>query len=134
MHHAHIGIKTRFCVFLNDPGKTTNLGIEAGLGNPPDAIELAFRGYRKSGLDNVYTEFVKLPGDHELLIRGERYTRSLLAVTKSCIKNANLFTNKRANVVEDDSPQRFLASYFEIGDRYYKTLAGLSGLIAALSH
>ena len=114
MHHSHIGIKARLGVFLHDSGKTADLTVEAGPGNLPDAVEFALGRYRKTSLDDIYTELIKLPGDHELFVRGERHARSLFAVTKSCIKNADLFTNKRANVVEDDSPQRFLVSYSEI--------------------
>ena len=110
MHHAHIGIKTSLGILLYNSGEAANLGAEARSRDLPDAVELALRGDRKSGLDHVDPELVELPGDLELLVRGERDARSLLSVTKSCIKNADSFTYKRPNVVEDDSPQRFLAS------------------------
>jgi len=110
VHHAHIGIKTGLGVFSHNTGEAADLGIKAGPGDLPDAVKLAPGGYGKAGLDNVYAEFVKLPGDLELLFLGERYARSLLAIPKSCVKNADFFINKRANVVEDDSPQRFRVS------------------------
>ena len=111
MHHAHIGIKTGLGVFSHNTREPADLGIKAGPGDLPDAVKLAPGGYGKAGLDNVYAEFVKLPGDLELLFLGERYARSLLAIPKSCVKNADFFINKRANVVEDDSPQKFRVSY-----------------------
>ena len=110
MDHSNIGIKTGLCILFYNSREAADLGLEASFCNLPDAIELTFRGYGKTSLDDIYTELIKLPGDHELFVRGERHARSLFAVTKSCIKNADLFTNKRANVVEDDSPQRFRVS------------------------
>jgi len=76
------------------------------LRNEPDGFKITGRSNRKAGFDDIHTKLVKLPCNNELLIRCERYTRSLFAVTKSCVKNADFFTNKRSYVVEDDSPQR----------------------------
>ena len=110
MDHAHIGIKAGLSILSHDAREAADLGLEAGFGDLPDAVKLAFGGYGKTGLDNVYTEFVKLLGDLELLLLGERYTGSLLAISESCVKNRYFFINKRVNVVEDDSPQRFRVS------------------------
>lgn len=122
MHQAHIGVNAGHCIFLHNPGKATDLGRKARPCDLPDAIKLALRGYRKSGLDNIYAELVELNCDLELFVRGERDARSLLPVTKSCIKNANFFTNKRTNVVEDDSPRRFVVSYMKRGTGTIKLL------------
>jgi hypothetical protein len=111
MHHTYIGIKTSLGIFLDYAREAADLGIETRSCDLPDAVELAFRRDGKSGLDHIHTELVKLPSDLELLFRRERDTRSLLSIPKSGIKNAYPFTNKRTNVVENDSPQRFLVSW-----------------------
>lgn len=110
MHHAHIGIKAGLSIFFHNAGEAADLGLQAGFGDLPDAIKLALGGYGKPRLNNIHAEFVKLPGNLELLLLGERYTRSLLAIPKSGVKNADCFINKRANVVENDSPQRVRVS------------------------
>jgi len=110
MHHAHIGVKAGLDILFHNAGEAADLGPEALSGDLPDAVKLSLGGYGKSSLDNIHTEFIKLPGDLELFILVERYARSLLAIPKSGVKNADFFINKRANVVEDDSPQRFRVS------------------------
>ena len=110
MHHTHISIETGLGIFLDDTGETADLGIQACSGDLADAVKLALRGDGKSGFDDIHTEFIKLPGDLELLFLGERYPGSLLSIAKSGVKNANSFINKRTNVVEGDSPQRFRVS------------------------
>lgn len=111
MHHAHICIKAGLCVLLHNAGEAADLGLQALSRDPPDAVKLALGGDGKTGLNNIHTEFVKLPGDIELLIGGKRYARSLLAIPESGVKNADYFINKRMNVVEDDSPQRLRVSW-----------------------
>jgi len=110
MHHSHVGIKASLCILFHNAREAADLGPEALSGNLPDAVKLALGGYGKSCLDNVYTKFIKLPGDLELFVLGERYARGLLAIPESGVKNADFFINKRMNVVEDDSPQRFRMS------------------------
>jgi hypothetical protein len=110
VHHTHIGIKTGLGIFLYDTGETADLGRQACSCYLADSVKLALRGDGKPGFDNIHAEFIKLPGDLELLLLVKRYPRSLLSIAKSGIKNANLFINKRTNVVEDDSPQRFRVS------------------------
>ena len=110
MHHAHIGIKAGLDILFHNAGEAADLGLQALSSDLPDAVKLALGGYGKSGLDNIHTEFIKLPGNLKLLVLVERYSRSLLAIPKSGVKNANFFINKRTNVVEDDSPQRFRMS------------------------
>ena len=107
MDHANVCVDTSLSILFHNSGEAADLGLEASFCNLPDAIELTFRGYGKTGLDDIYAEFVKLPGDFELLLLCERYSRSLLAISKSCVKNRYSFINKRTIVVEDDSPQRF---------------------------
>jgi len=110
MHHIHLGINASLGILLYDSGKSAHLGAETVSRNLPDTVELAFGGDRKSGLDHVHTQFFELSCDLELFIRGERDSRSLFSITKSGIKNADVLTYKRPNVVEDDSPQRILVS------------------------
>ncbi|MCK7470260.1 MAG: hypothetical protein MZU95_05220 [Desulfomicrobium escambiense] len=110
MHHAHIGIKTGLDILFDNAREAADLGLQARSGDLPDAVKLALGGDGKSSLDNIHTEFIKLPGDLELLLLGKRYARSLLSIPKSGVKNADFFINKRTNVVEDDSPQRFRVS------------------------
>jgi len=110
MHHAHIGIKAGLSILFHNSGEAADLGLQALSSDLPDAVKLALGGYGKSGLDNIHTEFIKLSGNLKLLVLVERYSRSLLAIPKSGVKNANFFINKRTNVVEDDSPQRFRMS------------------------
>jgi hypothetical protein len=71
MHHTNIGINTGLGIFFDYAGEATDLGIKTRSGDLPDAVELALRRDGKSGLDHIYTEFVKLPGDLELLFRSE---------------------------------------------------------------
>jgi hypothetical protein len=111
MHHAYICIKAGLGILFHNAREAADLGLQAGPGDLPDAVKLALGGYWKTGLDNIHAEFVKLPGNLELLIQGKRYSRSLLAIPKSGVKNADFFINKRANVVEDDSPQSFRVSW-----------------------
>jgi len=122
MDHAHIGIKTGLCILFHNPGEAADLGIQAGSGDLPDAVKLSFGGDGKSGLNDIHAEFVNLPGDPELLVRSERYAGSLLSVPESGVKNADFFINKQANVVEDDSPQRFLVSWMSLGSPAIKLL------------
>jgi len=110
MHHAYIGIKTGLSILFHNAREAADLGLQALSGYLADAVKLTFGGYRKSGLDYIHTEFIKLPCDLELVFQVERYTRSLLAISKSGVKNADFFINKRTNVVEDDSPQWFRMS------------------------
>jgi hypothetical protein len=110
MHHAHIGIKASLDILFHNAGEAADLGPETLSGDLPDAVKLSLGRYGKSSLDNIHTEFIKLPGNLELLVLGKRYARSLLAIPKSGVKNADFFINKRTNVVEDDSPQRFRVS------------------------
>ena len=94
MHHAYIGIKAGLDILFHNAGEAADLGLQALFGDLPDAVELALGGYGKSGLDNIHTEFIKLPGDLELFILGERYARGLLAIPQSGIKNAYFFINE----------------------------------------
>jgi hypothetical protein len=110
MHHAHISVKAGLSIFSHNAREAADLGLQACFGDLPDAVKLAFGGYGKSSLDNIHAEFVQLPGDLELLLLSKGYARSLLAISKSCVKNGDSFINKRAIVVEDDSPQRFRVS------------------------
>jgi hypothetical protein len=71
MHHAHIGIKAGLSILFHNAGEAADLGLQALPGYLPDAIKLAFGGYWKTSLDNIHTEFIKLPGDLELIIQVE---------------------------------------------------------------
>jgi len=110
MDHAHIGVETGLYILFYYAGEAADLGLQPGSGDLPNALKLALGGYGKAGLYNIDSQFVKLPGDLELLLLGQRYARSLLAVSKGCIENGNSFINKQKFVVEDDSPQRFRVS------------------------
>jgi len=94
MHHAHIGVKASLDIIFHNAGEAADLGLQAGLSNLPDTVKLALGGYRKSSLDNIHTELIKLPGDLELFVLGERYARGLLAIPKGGIKNADFFINE----------------------------------------
>jgi hypothetical protein len=67
MHHAHIGLKAGLSILFHNAREAADLGLQALSGYQPDAIKLAFGGYRKSSFDNIHTEFIKLPGDLELI-------------------------------------------------------------------
>lgn len=129
MDQVHLSVKAGLSVLLHYAGETADLSFQAGSGDLAYAIKLALRGYGKTSLNNIYTEFVKLPGDLDLLLRGERDARSLLSIAKGGIKNAHFFINKRMNVVEDDSPQRFLVSCFIQCCLPYKTFASHPGVM-----
>jgi len=68
MHHAHIGIKAGLSILFYNARQAADLGLQALSGDLPDALKLAFGGYGKPGLDNVNTEFIKLPCDPELVL------------------------------------------------------------------
>ena len=123
MDQIHFSIKAGLSILFHYAGEAADLGLQAGSGDLADAVELAFRGYRKTSLNDIYTEFVELPGDLDLLIHSERDAWSLFSIAKGGIKNAHFFINKRMNVVEDDSPQRFLVSCFIQCHMPYKTFA-----------
>jgi hypothetical protein len=94
MHHAHIGVKTGLSILFHNAGEAADLGLQASSGDLADCVKLALGGYGKAGLDNIHTEFIKLPGDLELFILGKRYARGLLAIPQSSIKNADFFINE----------------------------------------
>jgi hypothetical protein len=71
MYHTHICIKTSLGIFLDYAREAADFGFETSSCDLPDAIELALRRDGKSGLDNINTEFIKLPGDLQLLFRRE---------------------------------------------------------------
>ena len=94
MHHAHIGVKAGLDILFHNAGEAADLGPEALSGDLPDAVKLALGRYGKSSLDNIHTELIKLPGDLELFVLVERYARSLLAIPKCGVKNADFFINE----------------------------------------
>ncbi|EXB68691.1 hypothetical protein L484_024706 [Morus notabilis] len=53
-------------------------------------LKVVLRGGGESGLDNVDAELRQLPRDVELLLRGQRHPRRLLAVAKSRVKDADV--------------------------------------------
>jgi hypothetical protein len=110
MNHVHFGVETGLSILFYNSGKPAYLSAEPFAGYLPDALELALGRYRKSGLDDVYSQPIELPGDYELLIRGERYAGRLLSVTKGGIEDPYRFTGNGPYIVEDDPSQRFLAS------------------------
>ena len=71
MHHTHIGIKTGLGILLYDSRETADLSLQACSCDLTDAVKLALRRDGKPGLDNIHTEFIKLPGDLELLLLGK---------------------------------------------------------------
>jgi len=69
--NVHFGIDTGLSVLFYNAGEAADLSIKAGLGDPSHAFKLTFGGYRKASLDDIHSEFVKLPGDLDLLLLGE---------------------------------------------------------------
>ena len=57
------------------------------LGDPPDRLEVAGRGGREAGLDDVDLEPGELAGDLELLGRGQPGARRLLAVAQGRVED-----------------------------------------------
>jgi hypothetical protein len=71
VHHTHIGIKTGLGIFLDDTGETADLSGQACSCDLADSVKLALRGDGKPGFDNIHSQFIKLPGDFELLLLGK---------------------------------------------------------------
>lgn len=94
VHHAHIGIKAGLNILFHNAREAADLGLQARPGYLPDTVKLALGGYGKSSLDNIHTEFIKLPGDLEFFVQGERYAWGLLAIPEGGVKNANFFINE----------------------------------------
>ena len=59
------------------------------LGDPADRLEVAGRGGREAGLDDVHLEARELPGDLELLGDGEAGAGRLLAVAQGGVEDAD---------------------------------------------
>ena len=110
MHHSNISVKACLGILFDNSREAADLGTDTCSSDLADAIEFALRRNRKSRFYHIYTEFIKLPCDFELLFWSQRNTRSLFSIPESSIKNAYSFINKRPNFVEGDSPQRFLVS------------------------
>ena len=68
-------------------GKAADDGILGALGDLVDGGEVAFRGDRKAGLDDVDAHLVEQLGDFELLFVGHGGAGALLAVAQGGVEN-----------------------------------------------
>ena len=110
VNQIHVGIKTAIDILLDDPRQTANFNVETLVGDHLDRFKFTFRRYRKTGLDDVHTEFVKLSGDSDLFVRGQRDAGCLFTITKGRIENLDFFFTQCFDAIENDPTQRTLVS------------------------
>lgn len=108
MDHADIGIETPVDIVFDYPGEAADRGCKPLIRYGPDRFKLALGRYRKASLDDIDPELVELPGDYELLLRGERYSRRLLSVPQGRVEYPHLLAAKVLKMVESDPTQKFL--------------------------
>lgn len=111
MNKVHICIEGSINILCDDPCKSAYLRREAFTGYRLDALKLTLGGYRKTGLDDIDAEVVKLPCNGELLILGERDSWSLLSVPEGGIKNSDTLTAEGCGSIENDPSVRILESW-----------------------
>ena len=68
-------------------GQPADDGILGALGDLVDGGEVAFRGDRKTGLDDIDTHLVEQLGDFELLFMGHRGAGALLAIAQRGVED-----------------------------------------------
>jgi hypothetical protein len=110
MYKIHISIEGCINILCDDPGKSAYLRGEALMRYGPDALELAFGGYWKTGLDDIDAETIELPCNSELLIRCESDPGGLLSITEGGIKNSDALTAEGSGFIENDPSVRILVS------------------------
>ena len=71
MHHAHIGVETGLYILFYYAGETADLSLQPGSGYLPYAFKLALGRYGKTSLNDIDAQFIKLPGDLELILLGQ---------------------------------------------------------------
>ena len=71
MNHAHLGVETGLYILVYYAGEAADLSLQPGSGYLPYALKLALGGYGKTGLDDINSQFIKLPGDLELILLGQ---------------------------------------------------------------
>ena len=77
----------RVDVLERGAGERGDGGVLDGLGDGPDAFEVAGRRDREASLDHVDAEALELGGDLDLLVWLQRDARRLLAVAKGCVED-----------------------------------------------
>ena len=68
-------------------GEAADHRVLGTLGDLVDGGKIAFRGDRKTGLDDVDAHLVEELGDFELLLVGHRRARALLAVAQGGVED-----------------------------------------------
>ena len=71
MNHAHLGVETGLYILFYYAGEAADLGLQPGSGYLPYALKLTLGGYGKAGLDDINSQFIKLPGNLELILLGQ---------------------------------------------------------------
>ena len=77
----------RVDVLERGAGERGDGGVLDGLGDGPDAFEVARRRDREASLDHIDAEALELGGDLDLLVWLQRDARRLLAVAKGCVED-----------------------------------------------
>jgi len=113
MDHVDLGVEGGVDVLSHDPGKAAYLGRETLRRNPPHRLEIAPGRYWKASLDDVDAELVELPGDDDLLLRGQRDAGGLLTIPEGGVENSYFFSTERFDVIEDDPTQIALAPWMD---------------------
>ncbi len=91
MYHIHSTIYAGVQILWKDAGKTTDIKGETFAGNGSYILLLSLRRYGKTGFENVYAEFIKLPCNFEFLLVCKRYARCLFTVAQCSVKNSLAF-------------------------------------------
>jgi hypothetical protein len=108
--HVDAGVEGGVDVLSYDPGKAADVGGQPFGRHHPHRLEVAPGGYWKTGLDDVDTELVELPGDGDLLLRGQGDAGGLLTIPEGGVEYPDFFSTKRFDVIENDPTQMTLAS------------------------
>jgi hypothetical protein len=110
MDHIDAGVQGGVDILSYDPGKAADLGIQPFGRHHPDRLEVSPGRYRKTCLDDVDPELVELPGDGDLLLRGQGDAGGLFPVPEGGVEDPDFFSTKRFDVIENDPTQMTLAS------------------------
>jgi hypothetical protein len=109
--HVDLGVEGGVDVLSHDPGEAADLGREPLGRHHPHRLKIPPGGYGKPGLDDVDAELVELPGDDDLLLRGQGDAGGLLTIPEGGVENSNFFSPERFDVIENDPTQIALASW-----------------------
>ena len=75
------------------PGQGRDARLPYCLRNGSDGRKVSLRGHRKAGLDNVHAQILQSMSHRQLLLRGHRAARRLLAIAQCGIEESQVIRN-----------------------------------------